>query len=105
MSKTSAIYHIVINTYCRKMTIPEIHKRELYQYIFGIIRNRNCGLYRINGIGNHIHMLVELHPSVALATLLQNIKQSSSIWLKQNDNFPRFEGWGKEYFAFTYSKE
>ncbi len=105
MSKTNALFHVVINTYCRRMTIPEEHKRELYKYIFGIIRQKNCELIRMNGIGNHIHMLINLHPTVAPANLMQNIKQSSSIWLKSNGNYPRFEGWGREYFAFSLAQQ
>lgn len=102
MSKTSAIYHIVINTIYRKKTIDEKNKKELYKYIYGIIQNNSSTLLRINGIGNHIHILLDLHPSISLATLVQKIKQSSSRWLRENPNFPLFEGWGKEYFAFSY---
>ena len=101
MSKVSAAYHIVINTRQRKMTIPESCKRELYKYIYGIIRNHRCDVYRMNGIGNHIHILLELHPSVALSALIQSVKQGSSLWIKSRTDFPYFEGWGKEYFAFA----
>ncbi len=104
MSKVSAIFHIVINTYSRRMTIPEESKKVLYMYIHGIIKNNNCKLYRINGIGNHIHLLVDITPSISLSQLVQAIKQSSSKWLKEQSQFSAFEGWGKEYFAFSVSQ-
>lgn len=104
MSKVSALYHIVFCTKGRRMTITEEHKRELYGYLYGIIRNNKCKLLRMNGIANHLHMLVELHPSVALSNLMQSLKQSSSIWLKSNAHFPYFEGWASEYYAFTIGK-
>ena len=103
MSTVNAIYHIVINTYCREMTIPESSSEEMYRYIWGIIKNHNCTLYRIGGIENHIHMLVHLHPSVSLSDLLRDIKQSTTKWAKNNPLFPRFSGWGKEYAAFSCS--
>lgn len=104
MSTVKAIYHIVINTRFRNMTIDEEHKRELYKYIYGIINEHNCKLLRMNGIANHIHILLQLHPTVALSNLIHEIKRSSSIWMKsQRDKFPSFEGWGKEYAAFTCS--
>ena len=103
MSHVCAIYHIVISTYCRRMTICEEHKRDMFKYIFGVIRRYNCYLYRMNGYGNHIHILLHLHPSVALATLVQSIKQGSSRWGKNDGRFAMFEGWGKEYFAATLS--
>ena len=104
MSTVKAIYHIVISTRFRKMTINEENKRELYKYIYGIINEHNCRLIRMNGIANHIHILLQLHPTVALSDLMREIKRSSSIWLKnQCEKFPFFEGWGKEYAAFTCS--
>ena len=101
MSTVNSLYHIVINTYRRQMTLGDAQSEELYRYIWGIIKNRRCVLYRIGGIENHIHMLVGLHPDVSLSSLVRDIKQSSSKWAKQSGLFPRFEGWGKEYGAFT----
>ncbi len=104
MSKVNATFHIVINTYYRRMTIPEAHKRELYMYIYGIIKKMNCKLLRMNGIGNHIHIFAGLHPTVCIADFVKIIKQNSSRWMKDHPNFSTFEGWGKEYFAFSISK-
>lgn len=105
MSTTSCIYHIVINTYKREMTIREESKKSLYAYIYGILKEKNCFVHRINGIPNHVHILMDLHPSISLADLMKNLKQSSSLWMKRNGLFPEWEGWGKEYFAFSKSKE
>ena len=104
MSTVNALYHIVINTYRREMTIPDTSSEVIYRYIWGIIRNHNCILYRIGGIENHIHMLIHLHPDVNLSALMRDIKQSSSKWVKSNPQlFPLFRGWGKEYGAFSCS--
>ena len=73
------------------------------RYITAIIKNRDCKLFRINGIGNHIHMLVGLSSSIALSDLVRDIKQGSSKWAKQQVYFPNFRGWGKEYGAFSCS--
>lgn len=105
MSNVSAIYHIVINTKKRMMTIPDDYKRDLYMYIYGILKSNKCLLYRINGTRNHVHMLINLHPSVALSSLMQSIKQSSSKWMKENACFPFFEGWGKEYYAASIARD
>ena len=103
MSTVNALYHIVINTYRRQMTIPANASEEMYRYIWGIIKNHNCVLYRIGGIENHIHMLVHLHPDVSLSSLMRDIKQSSSKWAKKQPLFSGFAGWGKEYAAFSCS--
>jgi REP element-mobilizing transposase RayT len=97
MSAVTAIYHIVINTYRREMTLPLAACESLYRYIARVVQNSQSTLYAINGIENHIHLLVNLHPSVRLSDLVRDIKLSSSQWIKQNrDSFPQFAGWGKE---------
>ncbi|MBD5297350.1 MAG: IS200/IS605 family transposase [Bacteroides sp.] len=103
MSKVNAIYHIVINTKDRKPAIPMLHRKKLYAYIHAIIQNKGCRTLRINGIENHVHILLDLHPSVALSTLIGEIKRSSTLWLRNQIEFPKFDYWGKEYFAASVS--
>lgn len=103
MSYKQIYYQIVFGTKHRKPTIAEEHCEELYKYIWGIIKNNKCKLYRINGIEDHIHIFSDLHPTVALADYVKDIKVASSIWMKENGKFPEFEGWQDGYGAFTYS--
>ena len=104
MSAVTAIYHLVINTYRREMTLPQQSSEILYNYIAATIRNKNCHVYEINGIENHIHILLRLRPDVCLSDLVRDIKLSSNNWIKIHQaSFPMFSGWGKEYGAFTYA--
>lgn len=98
-------YHIVFRTKNGEQAIDENQKEELYKYIWGILKNKKCKLYRINGMPDHIHLLTDLHPSVALADLIKDIKVASSIWLKQSNLFPKFEAWAEGYGAFTISQK
>ena len=75
------------------------------KYIWGIVKNNNCKLYRVNGIEDHIHIFSDLHPSVCLADYVKDIKVASSIWMKDSGMFLDFKGWQDGYGAFTYSKE
>lgn len=97
------LYHIVFRTKNGEKSLLPKHSRELYAYIMGIIKNKNCFLYRINGMEDHIHILSDLHPSVALSDYLRDIKASSSLWLKECGYFPGFKGWADGYGAFTYA--
>ena len=104
MSAVTAIFHIVINTHNREMTLPLVASEPLYHYMAGVIVNKKCRCFIINGIENHIHMLVALHPSICISDLVRDIKLSSNQWIKQNiELFPAFKGWGKEYGAFSYA--
>ncbi|MDR3258077.1 MAG: IS200/IS605 family transposase [Fusobacteriaceae bacterium] len=103
MSYTRLLYHIVFRTKYSKNTIPEAHEKELYFYIMGIINNKKSKLYRIGGTENHIHLLVDMHPTLALSGFMKELKESSSKWLSKNPHFPDFESWGVSFAGFTYS--
>jgi REP element-mobilizing transposase RayT len=102
-SHRQILYHIVFGTKYHKPAININHKKELYKYIWGIIKNKNCTLYQINGSTDHIHILSDLHPSVSLANFVKDIKVASSIWMKDSGFLPDFKGWAEGYGVFTYA--
>jgi len=79
------------------------HRTELFKYIAGILENKKCHLYQINGVEDHLHILTHLHPSIALADLVKDIKLASTKFIKEKGFFPPFSGWQDGYGAFTYS--
>ena len=86
------------------MSICEANERDLYAYIMGICSSLNAKLIRIGGMPDHIHMLVSVPPSLAVAEFVRRIKFSTGTWLKDRKNqFPNFDGWGEGYAAFSYS--
>jgi putative transposase len=97
------LYHLIYRTKNSRKTLAQEHSRELYAYIMGIIKGKSCFLYQINGIEDHLHILSDLHPSIALADYIRDIKASSSFWLKRSGKFSKFEGWADGYAAFTYA--
>ena len=104
MSHISLTYHIIWRTKSSRRTISEEHERDLYAYILGLCKEKNCYLYRVNSMPDHVHICVEIHPTISLSEFMQVIKQSTSVWMRDNhDKFPDFEGWGNGYAAFTYS--
>lgn len=103
MAYRQIFYHIVFGTKNREATIAEEYCEELYKYIWGIIKNKNCKLYRISGIEDHIHIFSYLHPATSLADYVKDIKIASGIWMKECGKFPKFKGWQDKYGAFTYS--
>ena len=94
------IYQIIFRTKHSQKTLNSEYNKRLFKYIWGIIKNKNCHLYRINGMEEHIHILTDLHPGIALADFIRDIKTASSIGLKDSDDFPNFIGWADGYAAF-----
>jgi REP element-mobilizing transposase RayT len=103
MSYTQILYHIVLRTKHSEKSISQQNVSSLYKYIWGIIKNKRGTLYRINGIEDHVHILSDLPPTIALADYLKDIKVASSLWMKQSGDFPLFNAWGEGYAAFTYA--
>ncbi len=102
---TQICYHIVFSTKDRQPVLRADRREELFRYIWGILKNRQCHLYRINGVDDHLHILTSLHPTVSLADLVKDIKVGSSGWIKENLIFRKFSNWQDGYAAFTHSNK
>lgn len=87
----------------REPVLTKDRRDDLYKYIWGIAQKRDCHLYRIGGIEDHVHLLASLHPSVALADLVKEIKIASVSWIKTEHVFADFGYWQNGYGAFTCS--
>lgn len=95
-------YHVMFHTKRNEPTLkPEA--KDIYNYMWGIVKNKNSKLYQINGVENHIHLLVDIHPSIAVADFMQDLKAFSSSWIKKSRSYPEFKGWARGYGCFTSS--
>ncbi len=100
---TNLSYHIVFGTRFRRPTIHEGLRERLYEYVGGIIRAKKGHLLEIGGIADHVHILANIPPSVAVSDFLRDIKANSARWMNElpvADS--RFE-WQKGYAAFSVS--
>ena len=97
------LYHLTFHSKNSEEVLKNSDNNELFKYIWGVLKNNNCKLYRINGVEDHIHIICDLHPSVALANLVKDIKVSTSKWIKEKGFYPRFSYWAEGYGAFTLS--
>ena len=100
---TQIIYQIVFSTKRRERTLTANGRDELFKYITGLLKNKNCHLYQINGVEDHLHIVTHLHPTVSLSSLVKDIKVSSALYIKENNLFKNFSSWQEGYGAFTYS--
>ncbi|MFK8056180.1 MAG: IS200/IS605 family transposase [Saprospiraceae bacterium] len=101
---TQITYQVVFSA---KNRSPVFQNREhrlcMYAYIAGIIRKKQCRVYAINGVEDHLHLLFDLHPSLSLASMIKDIKVATNLWIKENQFFSGFTNWKRGYSAFTYS--
>lgn len=80
---------------------PEF-KEELYKYITGIVTNQRQKLISINGMPDHLHILIGLRPAMALADLVREIKADSSNFINRNKWVHGRFSWQEGYGAFSY---
>ncbi len=103
MSFTALYEHIIFAPRHRISCIIPDKEEELFRYIWGTIKNKDCTLLRINAAGDHVHILLRRHQSVSTADLVADIKRASSGWIRERNLFPRFFGWAREYAAMSVS--
>ena len=101
---TQLYFHVVFAVKHRNNLILPAWKNELYKYITGIITNKNQKLMIVNGMPNHIHLLIGTKPNCNLSDLVRDIKANSSKWVNENNLVKgRFE-WQNGFGAFTVSQ-
>lgn len=103
-SYTQIYLQFVFAVKYRNAVIADNWEADLYKYITGIVQNNKHKLISINGMPDHIHVLVGFHTTQSIADLMRDIKANSSKWINEN-NFTKekFE-WQTGYGAFSYSK-
>lgn len=99
----SQIYiQVVFAVRRRANLIPAEKKDELYKYITGIVTNEGQKLIAINGMPDHIHILIGLKPNKSLSDLVRDIKANSSRFINEKKWQPvKFE-WQNGFGAFSY---
>ena len=86
----------------RMSLITQDFKEELHKYITGIVRNKGQKLISINGMSDHLHILIGLRPAMALADLVRDIKSDSSDWVNRKRFVRGRFAWQEGYGAFSY---
>jgi REP element-mobilizing transposase RayT len=97
----SLLIHIVFSTKHRQDFITPDIEPHLYAYLGGIAKQYQSRLLSAGGTANHVHLLVSQSKNMALSDLLEELKKSSSKWIKtQGTEFRRFH-WQDGYGAFS----
>ncbi len=102
MSHTNLLYHIVFGTKGRYPFVTNELKPRLHEYLGGTVRGLGGIAFEINGMNDHVHLLVKIQPTKTVADFVRDLKANSSKWARELTQ-GRF-GWQKRYGAFTVSE-
>ena len=98
---TQLYFHVVFAVKGRANLISPKWKVELYKYITGIITNKNQKLITINGMPDHVHLMIGMKPDNNLSDLIRDIKANSSKFTNEKKwVLGKFE-WQQGFGAFT----
>lgn len=98
---TQLYVHIVFAVKGRTSLISNQWKEDLYKYIAGIITNKKQKLMIINGVTDHIHLLIGFKPDCSLSDLVRDIKANSSKFINEEQLVPGKFEWQTGFGAFT----
>jgi REP element-mobilizing transposase RayT len=103
-SYTSIIVHVVFSTKYRRPQIDTALEERLYPYLGGIVRQLGGKLLAVNGVEDHLHLLVSMKATMSVAEIIGKVKGSSSKWI--HDTFPHHShfAWQRGYGAFSVSE-
>ena len=102
-SLSRVLVHLVFSTKHREALIAEAILPKLHGYLTGILKNLDCPSLRTGGASDHVHLLLVMNRTMALAQLVQELKTSSSKWMKGEGESPTFS-WQAGYGAFSVSE-
>lgn len=95
------IIHVVFSTKNREPTIAADVMSRLHAYLAGVCRNQDSEAFRVGGTADHVHIACSLPRTDSVSRLVQEIKASSSSWMKTIDGGHRRFAWQAGYGAFS----
>ena len=101
---TQLYIHYVFAVQGRLCLINKKWQPDLYKYMSGIIDQQGHKLYIINGMSDHIHILISMSPKQSPSDLMYHLKRSSSLWINQNNLSLGKFSWQDGFGAFSLGK-
>jgi REP element-mobilizing transposase RayT len=97
------VIHLVFSTKNREPFITPAIRARLHAYLAGTANELGCHAIKVGGVADHVHILFALAKTLSLSKAVEEIKKSSSKWMKEN-GVPRFY-WQNGYGAFSVSAD
>ena len=104
MSYVSSYHHCVFITKERRPLITPTLAERLWPFLGGIARQNQMKAIEIGGVEDHIHVLLSIPPTMAIAKAMQLIKGGSSKWVHETFPEHRLFAWQEKYGAFSVSE-
>src|SRR5688500_14789221 len=102
-SLANIVVHLVFSTKGRQQLIRDEERGGLHAYIAGILQNHDSSLIEINSVRDHIHILFVQSKNYAPSKIVEQVKSSSSCWIKEQNRWYADFAWQTGYSEFSVS--
>lgn len=102
---TKLYIQIVFAVKYRKGLLDKTWREGVFKYITGIVQRQGHLLIAINGVEDHVHILVAMRPHQSLSDLVRDIKSCSSKWINERNFLSHPFQWQRGFGAFSYTPE
>jgi REP element-mobilizing transposase RayT len=104
-SLANVLIHVTYSTKHRKPFLRNPHVRDVMTgYLVGTLRNMKCPSLIVGVVEDHVHILCNLHRTVTIAKLVEEVKRSSSARIKQEGTSLNNFHWQNGYGVFSVSQ-
>jgi REP element-mobilizing transposase RayT len=95
------LLHLIFSTKDRFQALGDSVRPSLHAYLATVSRNAGCECPRAGGVADHVHLAIRFSRTLAIAALVEELKTSSSKWLKtQSPELSAFT-WQRGYAVFS----
>ena len=101
-SLANILIHVIWSTKGRGPLISDHVRAGLHGYMAGVLKNLESPALIINSVTDHVHILCQLSKNVATCKLLEEVKKSSSKWMKEQGVLDF--AWQNGYGVFSVSQ-
>jgi putative transposase len=99
------LMHVVFSTKRREPWIQAAWEDELYAYIAGIVERKGQKMLAINGMPDHMHMLIGIKVDCSISDLVREVKKSSTNFIRERKFTASPFYWQEGFGAFSYAKK
>ena len=101
-SLARVLVHLIFSTKNREPLIHREVRGASHAYLAGILQNLHCPSVQTGGTADHVHTLFSLARTRSVAEIVEELKKSSSRWMKQQG--VKGFSWQAGYGAFSVSE-
>ena len=97
------ITHIIFSTENRIPYLKPDLRDRVFRYMAGIAHGIEARDVVVNGVTDHVHILMRTPPALSVADAVKKIKANSSKWVHEQRLLPPAFAWQTGYGAFSVS--